>query len=750
MNGTNVLIDKPGSYSIPVLKIPKTAEEISLLLSAPKTAPTDYSERSTSPIDDLNPKPKRGDQPIVNHELNNMIYGKFSARNGRIFPSLFTSNLEPDTPKTQLVPLQATRPLISKLHIPLSPRDKNTFITEISDSGSPDKLRTPKGTFKFAGLPKDLRTDEIQFKSIHAPPIDIRYTELFENIADKIQLPSRAESEIFRKYFCSEANQEITSRLFWYVFCAFFQPNELENTDEMMNDLSKLTTNFFWLMDKNHRNKFFDSYHIAMSFAIIKALQKHFPGSKKRFSSNFKLRVFELISELITGIRLRRYYLLGKRNKLFPRKKRDILEVLMHKQEKMRPPPSSRRKRTPDTNFMKGFYSSSDEEEDDGIEAEVASMENSKEDIKSFTANLGRDDSSFYTETRPIHHKRTRKHAEDDDSDDDPYYDPYRDDQKLQLQTLLSAAVTHRHMTNDEKASHKHDTYSFDFPGIVPSTNNTPRVKETPRVDNSFQQEMAKKLFKKTQEKLESDDDFSSCTSGDDSDTTVSIMSDQPVKKFRKKEYVQENEPVQQPFTPREKFWSTYTTSPLIRRCVPEPVEMKCAPDVRLIKRDDYQSPYFFCSNMDETKRKKQVYQYERKWVHPLSMEHFQISMHKRRMNHSMQVKNEEEARKDMVWIKNKTEEELNKLKQEKVQILSDKSGTKVGTLCEKLITKNKETQHNEAKYNLAQASSFRGTTLSHYMSDMCEEVEKDFKRVDKIYEKSRVRLKTTKTEDIK
>lgn len=103
-------------------------------------------------------------------------------------------------------------------------------------------------------------------------------------------------------------------------------------------------------MKSEERRWFFKIYYLAVSHAIFKALKAHFPGSKSIISTKkFKMEIFVLISELLTGIRLSPSCIQQIDQKLFPTKEGNFLEMIRKKQ----------------SGFEKGFYSSGDENSED-------------------------------------------------------------------------------------------------------------------------------------------------------------------------------------------------------------------------------------------------------------------------------------------------------------------------------------------------------------------------------------------------
>jgi hypothetical protein len=473
-----------------------------------------------------------------------------------------------------------------------------------------------------------------------------------------------------------------------------------------MEDLSKTCTQFFWLMDKDDRNAFFDNYHLAISFAINKALRKHFPGSKKRFTANFKIRVFELVSEIVTGIRLRPTYLLRKKDKLFPRKKRDILEVLRRREkENMKTKSRAKKKRPEETEIplkSKGFYSSSEEEEQ-GLEAEFNDLENF-EDITAATKSLGAGDAILL------------KHNDKKKSD-------RKNNKSIMISTnRLQDEEEEEREEEEEERSEKERTLTKKPDKEKQASVVEAMLKPSPRFESELYRNAVTQLMlaKHESSPSRSNSRLSENDADDEQDGTQSR------RRIERRD--------------KTRFWSTYTMSPLIGRFVPEPIEMQCSSNGRLIKRNGFQNPHFFGGSMDEKRRRKQIIEYNRKWINPPSMEHLTMSnnMHKK-WEQAMAEKAKKSEKPTQADIKKKQDDEDALLQKEKMEILNDKTGVRIKKLCSDMIGTHKEVSKKgrlETKYELEEAHHFRGTTLALYASETSQEVSKDIKKIDRLFEK--------------
>jgi hypothetical protein len=656
------------------------------------------------------------------------------SQEGRRLPTLFppTSRHSSNTSRSSLGLFHLTEAEFDSddsLSDILSPQNHhhnnvyNLMRTSITLSGISKKNRS-------VVTQKEKRTEDIFFKSIEKPPIEIRFKDLFENVIGSIHIPDKSESAAFKEYFCSEMSQKIISNLFWYVFCAFFQPNGLVSMQDIMEDLSKTSTQFFWFMKKEDRNSFFENYHLAVSFAINKALRKHFPGSKKRFTPNFKIRVFELVSEIVTGIRLRPSYLLRKKDKLFPRKKRDILEVLRREKEKMKNENVSRKKKknaeSPSAAEMaksnKGFYSSSEEEEQ-GLEAEFNEIENF-EDIMAPTKQLGANDIILLKYDKK---KKDGKKIEEGDHE----HEKEEDANKTNIaEAAMSFEAEKQQEGQPKEPPKKNDKEKEKQANVVEAM-----LKPSPRFESEVYRKALTQLLMTKQGRYVPTERRSRTSSRlsnrEDEDAAMGDDEGESEQTKRSASNISDRD---------KRFWSTYSMSPLVGRHVPKPIEMKCSSNGRLIKRNGFQNPHFFGGSMDEKRRRKQIIEYNKKWINPPSMEHLQMSenMHQKWEDEITLAKTLKGAKP-----KKNYKEEEDELIKERLDILNDKTGVKINKLCSEMIAKHKEgakTGQLETKYAKEEAHHFRGTTLAAYASETSQEVNKDIKKIDRLFEKLKIK----------
>ncbi|KAG2385913.1 hypothetical protein C9374_003062 [Naegleria lovaniensis] len=243
-------------------------------------------------------------------------------------------------------------------------------------------------------------------------PFELKFNALINNLNKNIHFPDSEAKAMFEKHFDpnNELNRRIIENSFWFVFSVFFQDHS-EVCERFISVLAKDVARFSLTLGRQNRDVFFEVYHLAVSYCILKAFRKHFSGSKKEFTTNFKTRVYELICEVFLGIRYKRDFLHIQRMKYFPKKSEDtFLEKLIRKQQtkknKMDSSSGSKAKKKEDFTSMSratslrpdsppegDFYSSSEEE--DEIPDEMEEIENAstrQESVSDPIQKLGLDE----------------------------------------------------------------------------------------------------------------------------------------------------------------------------------------------------------------------------------------------------------------------------------------------------------------------------------------------------------------------
>lgn len=253
---------------------------------------------------------------------------------------------------------------------------------------------------------------EVEITMDNKLPFELKFTALVNNLNKNIHFSDAETKAMFEKQFDpnNELNRRIIENSFWFVFSVFFQDNS-EVCERFISVLAKDVARFSLTLGRHNRDAFFEVYHLAVSYCILKAFRKHFSGSKKEFTSNFKVRVYELICEVFLGIRYKREFLQKQRMKYFPKKSEDtFLEKLIRKQQtkknKMDSSAGAKAKKKedfasisraaslrPDSPPEGDFYSSSEEEEE--IPDEMEEIENAstrQETVSDPIQKLGLDE----------------------------------------------------------------------------------------------------------------------------------------------------------------------------------------------------------------------------------------------------------------------------------------------------------------------------------------------------------------------
>lgn len=269
----------------------------------------------------------------------------FSLSNSSIDPNIFDSKSDSNL-------FTNNHPDNFNSNIPNKPNKiLNSKIASLKNNGNISHLKHQK-SFRFDSLGNFVVEDnevkkptvkDIRFETLEMPPIQLQYDKLAERTVKALEIPaSQNDSEfkkIFEEKYLSKENYSILEIMFWFVFCAFFQPETLHTfvtPKGPIEELSKKMTHFFWQTSGDFRSLVFEIYPHAVCYSISKALKVHFPDSRKKlFSKSFFIRIHQLVFEVLTGVSFQESYISKQQRHLFPRKKKDIIKaVIRNKKEK--------------------------------------------------------------------------------------------------------------------------------------------------------------------------------------------------------------------------------------------------------------------------------------------------------------------------------------------------------------------------------------------------------------------------------
>ncbi|EFC45387.1 predicted protein [Naegleria gruberi] len=248
---------------------------------------------------------------------------------------------------------------------------------------------------------------EVELTADGPLPFELKFDPLIDNLMKNIRISDSDIKAVFEKNFSpyNHLNRSIIQNSFWFVYSLFFQ-DKPEVCERFISELSLDSAKFALNLGRHHRDAFFEVYHLAVAYCILKALRKHFSACKKLFTTNFKVRVYEVICEVFLGIRYKREFLHSQRTKYFPKKSEDtFFEKLLRKQSKKSTETSKSKKKEvdqstvsksttaprPDSASEKEFYSSSEEEEETPDEMEEIDN-TSKDHISDQIQKLGLDE----------------------------------------------------------------------------------------------------------------------------------------------------------------------------------------------------------------------------------------------------------------------------------------------------------------------------------------------------------------------
>ncbi|KAL9656189.1 hypothetical protein ABK040_007806 [Willaertia magna] len=525
-------------------------------------------------------------------------------------------------------------------------------LTEINGNNATSPTMMRKRMKKTEKKKKSVgwNVNEIEITENNPLPFNLKYNSLVDNLLKNIRFPDENSKRVFDKYFCpnNPLNQIILKDTFWFVFCTFFKPKDQPAGLRFVKELSVNTAKYFLSIKREDKDTFLDVYHFALSYCILKALKKHFSASKKLFTLNFQVRVYELICELFNGVKYKRESLIMKRIKYFPLKSEEsYFEKLKRKQKKKK---NSKKKRSEslddrvdresvdisrattstsktESYLEKDFYSSSEDEEDNSREFESVFYSQKQEPLSSVIQKLGIDEN---------------------------YH-------------CLPVSFLDQEVESPKKKIIQEE--------VALEVNNINKKKLlSPRITSSSYNE-----YFYSEEKL------------------------------------------------KEKYWDTFTMSPLVNKALEkEPTEF-AAKKVRLLHKDGTSNSLFrTCTEEDNIKN---ISKYNEIW-NPLSATEIKKSKLRQRAQHEQAIKNIKETRKDIKRIRQTAKEEKRILENERRDILNSK--TKVSDLCKQIISEQGKNIKIERMFQ-SECLKFKGEYIASTLKEKSFVIEQKLAKVEKI-----------------
>jgi len=583
-------------------------------------------------------------------------------------------------------------------------------------------------------LPDLVRVQDCHFSSILTPPFQIKTDILTRTVLSKMKLEPKKQA-MFAKHFDTEESKAIISDMFWFSFVAFFEPSKLEE-GEMLTHFEKMaatTTKFFWNVKREERDQFFDMYHYAVSYSIVRALKKHFKGSKDYFTREWQLRVFELMSELFTGIRLRKNLLKQKCIQMFPQKKKDFITQLKKHKKKMQ---EGKVGIEHNEEAPRGYYSSDDNDDlfenfDDDSDQHITdaqAMESSDNilhndedevieeqdpDLQLFVqqlSNPGLVDTISKEGFLGIDMKRdyVREQAK-------KILKPVKKLTRAQKQLQLHLAKTGQDTNSSGRGFQSYYNQEVSTPKSMYSGLATPVPKS----------ELGMFGGGKRKPKSFFDDDFE--LKKDSPRFRTTSLSKFLQKIFQKMKIGgvlgSENE---------KGYWNTFGMSPLIGSAIKEPVEFYYAGQARLMKKNlTVHNAHFFGSETNPEMKTKLIKNYKDTWVKPKSKQHFANELKSQAVNSIHHRVKSQLINEALDTIKVRAYEEQIEIKEETQEVLQDEQ--LVSNLSKVIVKQHQGKVHNHRLYEKFDASAFKGTQLAEYAHNNVEAVQKKFKNLEKM-----------------
>jgi len=698
-------------------------------------------------------------------------------------PDTFITETRPDKSH------QLTRitPLINVTPADASP---SQILTPSDAKSTPSKLASTIAMLNATEKEnRELSVNDIIFTSLDNPPITIHYEMLAQHAIKNIQIPSgpfeNQLRQLFNALFNSKENMEIIERLFWFDYCAFFQVESLHSLlkrNGLVEDLAEKLTSFFWKTPPKMKNDFFELYPHAVSYCIIKALKCHFPDSRKNlFSKQFYVRVQQLLSELLTGIRFRESFVTKQMRVLFPKKKRDIMGAMLRAKKE------------------RGYYSSDDEtpaeraqedaEEHQKSNSSLSNPRRRKRMLQRRKSGLGGNGSkkvvkqtlSEFISSPPDIKGEIDALCRDADNAIDPpapveetYVNPIRHSfmNRTRSRTVYQNSMTNvRNPTHSQSPSgavvslpslfnnpsdRSHQTHRMSQASIrLDEPDNTvhdPRFSSSFKPDEHYTVEKARRVAKRSPQAAFSNKVKIRLQFLANANATKERMIEEKRKsKTGKKASPRLDTPelldAMQEIRKKSKqldsdsvafgsvssgMATTMCMSPLLSMSMEPPMEFASPGKRRYLKLDqgNVSNPQFFFHPSDPKKVQHHIIRHHNLWTFPDSKLYFKYSLMRQKLQLQDVDRVNTETMEELQRIDEKNKQALSVIKHEEQQLLADNTGEKLKEMCRKLIER---TVGQHVKVDLSEsmkqmessgdAHQFRGTNLVVYALNHSEKL---------------------------
>ena len=143
---------------------------------------------------------------------------------------------------------------------------------------------------------------DVRVHTVDAFPFDVEIGAHMNAVAAHLDNVSPGFSELFLR----EEVTAFVTPVFWFVFVAFFQKQDLPLFTALLSDLNEAQMKFFWSVlseyPKKQQQGFFKLFHIAVAQVVCLAHVHTFKGSEGILQDRWASKVYTLVFHLITGI----------------------------------------------------------------------------------------------------------------------------------------------------------------------------------------------------------------------------------------------------------------------------------------------------------------------------------------------------------------------------------------------------------------------------------------------------------------
>lgn len=149
------------------------------------------------------------------------------------------------------------------------------------------------------------------------PPLMLEYVALHTDLqASKKMQKAKKMHKVFKLFFLQPLTQALFEKMYWYIFCKYFQPDTEAEQEDLFKSISAQYVSMIGSLNKKKRfpvygELFFMTFHkdvvfkifpFALARAVVVALKCLLNGSNPLFNSAFSKRVYADVYYILYGV----------------------------------------------------------------------------------------------------------------------------------------------------------------------------------------------------------------------------------------------------------------------------------------------------------------------------------------------------------------------------------------------------------------------------------------------------------------